>query len=142
MPYPKLKETVLNAIREHFNSVLGRPEILNRFGDNFVVFDFIRPSLDEEIVDLLLSKLIAVTREHKKIELIIDPPVREMVIKLSKTHLHHGGRGIRNAIDSSLVNPLNRVLFDLGIEAGSKVRLIKLLDNGEDAPNRFELEKS
>ena len=29
-------------IERHFKTVLNRPEILNRIGDNIVVFDFIR----------------------------------------------------------------------------------------------------
>lgn len=138
-PYPKIKDTVLNAIKDHFNTSLGRPEILNRFGDSFVVFDFIRPPLDKEIVDLLLSKVVTAAKESKKLELFIEVPVREKIISLAKLNLHHGGRGIRNAIDSALINPLNRILFDKGIEKEAKVRLHKLIDHGEDAPARFEL---
>jgi hypothetical protein len=32
-------------IERYFKTVLNRPEILNRIGDNIVVFDFIRPSI-------------------------------------------------------------------------------------------------
>ncbi len=138
-PYAQMKKDVLKAIRDHFNLVLGRPEILNRFGDNFVVFDFIRPPVDEEIVKPLLEKLTEATKEDKKIELVIELPVQEKLVSLARGNLQHGGRGIRNVIDAALINPLNRLLFDLGIEAGATVRLRDLIDNGEDAPYRFEL---
>ena len=140
MPYQKIRETILDAIRGHFNFVLGRPEILNRFGDNFVVFDFIKPPLDEEIVDLLLGKLVKAARENNGIDISIDGPVREKLIFLARNNLQHGGRGIRNATDSCLVNPLNRVLFDKDVKEGSRVRLTALSDLGEDAHNRFVLD--
>jgi DNA polymerase III delta prime subunit len=139
MPYLTVKEKVLEAIRDHFNFVLGRPEILNRFGDNFVVFDFIRPPVDEMIVDLLVSKLSKVTLENKKIYLTVEPSVRKQILYLSKQYLHHGGRGIRNIMDSALVNPLNRVLFDMEIQPGTKLVIQELVDHGENVPYRFEL---
>jgi len=139
MPYHQMKEIILDAINHHFNAKLGRPEILNRFGENFVIFDFIRPPLDEEIVDLLLSKLRTAAKEHRKIELTINQAVRHKIVSLARKNLKHGGRGIRNVIDSALVNPLNRALFDRGIEAGAEVTLLELVDRGEDVPSRYEL---
>jgi len=139
MSYPMVKEKVLEAIRDHFNFVLGRPEILNRFGDNFVVFDFIRPPVDEMIIDLLISRLAKATLIDKKISLVVEAPVKHQILQLSKNHLHHGGRGIRNMLDSALVNPLNRVLFDQEIEPGGKLIIEDLIDHGENVPYRFEL---
>ena len=57
----------------------------------------------------------------------------------ARTHLHHGGRGIRNAVDYALVNPLSRALFDGNVPAGARLRVLDLIDRGEDAPTRFEL---
>ena len=34
----------MEAVQGHFNDTLGRPELLNRFGDNIIVFDFIKRS--------------------------------------------------------------------------------------------------
>ena len=139
MAYTSMRDIVLQEIRNHFNFVLGRPEILNRFGDNFVVFDFIKPPIDEEIVDLLTAKLLKVAREKKQVDLRIDPAVREKLIALARTRLQHGGRGVRNMVDHALINPLSRCLFDQEVESGSTVRLIELVDNGEDATARFLL---
>jgi ATP-dependent Clp protease ATP-binding subunit ClpA len=41
--YPMMKKVVLRRIGNYFKLHLGRPELLNRFGDSFVVFGFIRP---------------------------------------------------------------------------------------------------
>ncbi len=139
MPYTRMKDVVLQAIRDHFNFVLGRPEILNRFGDNFVVFDFIKPPLDEQIVDLLIGKLAHAALETRGITVVVEQAARDKLVDHARTHLHHGGRGIRNAVDFALVNPLSRVLFDGNVPSGTRLRVLDLIDRGEDAPTRFEL---
>ena len=42
-PYDVVEFRVRDEIANHFKFRLNRPEILNRFGENIVVFDFIRP---------------------------------------------------------------------------------------------------
>ncbi|HUW62681.1 MAG TPA: AAA family ATPase [Candidatus Bathyarchaeia archaeon] len=142
MAYTSMRDIILQEIRNHFNFVLGRPEILNRFGDNFVVFDFIKPPVDEEIVDLLTSKLVKAAQEKKQIDLVLDKAVREKLVALGRTRLQHGGRGVRNMVDHALINPLSRALFDQEVEPGSTVRLLELVDKGEDATARFLLKIS
>lgn len=139
MPYVQMKDFILEAIRNHFNFTLGRPEILNRFGDNFVVFDFIKAPLDEQIVDMLISKLVSAAKHNKKISLIIEKAVRDRVVELARRNLQHGGRGIRNVVDAVLVNPLSRTLFDENAQPHSEVHVKGLVDKGEDAPVRFYL---
>lgn len=138
--YPRLREIILEAIRRHFNLELGRPEILNRFGDNFVVFDFIRPPVDEQILDHLLSQLAASLFEQQKIGLDLADPVRAKLVELGRSHLGHGGRGIRNALETALVNPLAGALFDAAVPPGSQVRVTELVDAGEQVARRFTVQ--
>jgi hypothetical protein len=140
MPYPELRDAILRAIRDHFNLTLGRPEILNRFGDNFVVFDFIRPPVDQEIVGLLLDNLLHSLETDRGIRLDIEEAARKQLGVLAVERLAHGGRGLRNLVDSALVEPLARWLFDHSIRTGATLRLHRILDHGEEAPYRFELE--
>ena len=140
MSYAEVQNTILQSIREHFNLVLGRPEILNRFGENFVVFDFIRPPVDEAIIDNLLKQLIASIAEQQKLQLRIQHNVRDTLIKLARPHLEHGGRGIRNVLDAALINPLASRLFELELQPNSKVLLTNLLEHGEEAKQRFTIE--
>jgi MoxR-like ATPase len=140
MPYPRMKDLILEAIRNHFNFVLGRPEILNRFGENFVVFDFIKPPLDQQIVEMLIKRLTEASLATKKIHLDVEGKVRDKLTELARENLQHGGRGIRNVVDSALVNPLSRALFDQNVAGQSTVRVVDLIDNGENAKTRFELQ--
>lgn len=139
MPYHQVQDNILQAIREHFNYALGRPEILNRFGDNFVVFDFIRPEVAEQIMDHLLRQLLVSLSEQQKIGLRLTRNVRDKLVDLAKDRLEHGGRGIRNLLDAALINPLAAALFDHNIAPGSQLRLSDLIDHGEQAARRFEV---
>lgn len=46
MKYEEVQKRVRQAIEDYFKLELGRPEILNRIGENIVVFDYIRPEVD------------------------------------------------------------------------------------------------
>ncbi len=135
-----MRELILGAIRRHFNQDLGRPEILNRFGDNFVVFDFIRPPVDEQILDHLLQQLSASLSEQQNIHLDLNKAVREQLVALGRDHLDHGGRGIRNTLESALVNPLAGALFDADVAPGTRVQVARLVDRGPQASRRFALD--
>jgi ATP-dependent Clp protease ATP-binding subunit ClpA len=48
-PIAEVQARVRSEIDRHFKLVLNRPEILNRIGDNIVVFDFIRSCIPTDI---------------------------------------------------------------------------------------------
>ena len=50
-PYEQVERKVRTAIADYFKFTLGRPEILNRIGDNIGVFDFIQPAIEMCIRD-------------------------------------------------------------------------------------------
>jgi ATP-dependent Clp protease ATP-binding subunit ClpA len=148
LPYKDVKTILLGEIRKKFEVTIGRPEILNRFGDNFVVFDFIRPGVAEEIVSLLIGDLQKALVEERNIELTVGDGAREWVLTTALKDLSFGGRGIRNLIDTALVNPLARWLFDQDIKTNASLLLKNIKDNGNaedessnfNAQHRFELE--
>lgn len=148
LPYKDVKTILLGEIRKKFEVTIGRPEILNRFGDNFVVFDFIRPGVAEEIVNLLIGDLQKALVEERSIELTVGDSAREWILTTALKDLSFGGRGIRNLIDTALVNPLARWLFDQDIKTNASLLLKNIRDNGNEedessnsnAQHRFELE--
>ena len=140
MSYATVRETILSSIRDHFNFTLGRPEILNRFGDNFVVFDFIRPPLDEQIVTLLLTQFAQQLLAEQNIQLRYSQAFSDQILHLARQDLSHGGRGIRNLLDSALVNPLASWLFDQDILSNAQLEVVRLIDHGTQVSHRFEVE--
>lgn len=120
-------ETIQKRIREeiekHFKLALNRPEILNRIGDNIIVFDFIRDNIAEQIFKSMVASVLSDLKECQNIDISIDSMALQTLRELCLKDLSNGGRGIRNKIETHLVNPLSRVLFDENIETGSRLSI-------------------
>ena len=112
MPYNEVSDKVKSAIADYFKLELGRPEILNRIGENIVVFDYIRPEIGQQILDAQINKIIRTLKAEKKIDLVIEAAARDALSSSALGNLNNGGRGIGNIVESYLINPLSRFLFD------------------------------
>ena len=103
---------VRDAIQDYFKFQLSRPEILNRIGDNIVVFGFITPEIGAQIFDGMLRNVVqprarrAQGRPRDRRPTCSDR-LRELCTRTSS----NGGRGIGNQLESLFVNPLSRALF-------------------------------
>lgn len=117
-----VRRKVRGEIEKHFKQVLNRPEILNRIGENVIVFDFIRPDVANEIFDQMVDNLL---KDVKSLghDVTLVEAAREVLRGVCLADLSNGGRGIRNQVESHLINPLSRSLFDKGAEAGRKYRI-------------------
>jgi ATP-dependent Clp protease ATP-binding subunit ClpA len=120
-PYYILKKRIETAIRDYFNLELGRPELLNRFGDNFVVFDYIRPPIIHEIIDKIINNIIKEVADKHKIKITFSDEVISWLFEKAKKNIEHGGRGIGNLIEGAVVNPLARKLFDENLTYGGSI---------------------
>lgn len=110
--YDEIRTRIISSIKEYFILELGRPEILNRIGDNFVVFDYIRPDVAHQIIDAQLEKITGNFKENKNIKLIIDQKAKDYITGKALGNLENGGRGIGNIIEKHLINPLARYIAD------------------------------
>ena len=112
MTYAQVQEKVRKGIEDYFKLQLGRPEILNRIGENIVVFDFIRESAAEEILQSQIKKIIRTLKMDKNIDLKISETAVNTLRQKAIDNLDNGGRGIGNIVESLLINPLSRYMFD------------------------------
>ncbi|MGF6758091.1 AAA family ATPase [Paraburkholderia sp. GAS42] len=113
---------VLAEIQQHFKLVLNRPEILNRIGENVIVFDFIRNDVAEEIFEQMVDAVLDdLSTQEMSVELESESRVALKLRCLQD--LSNGGRGIRNQIEAHLINPLARGLFDQDAKAGDRFAL-------------------
>jgi hypothetical protein len=114
MPYTELEAEVRGAVTEHFTTELNRPELLNRFGDNIVIFDFIGPEAAGRIFDLQLTNICRRVSDEHHMKLLLTDEVTATLRDWCTSELDKGGRGIGMALESSFINPLARALFDRG----------------------------
>lgn len=118
--YRTIENAVTNALREYFVSELGRPEILNRIGNNLIVFDFIRPDAVSLILKKQTQNILSNILDSRGITIYLDECSNawQTLISLSNSNLEFGGRGIGNVVEKYLLNPLARVLTDENWQSG------------------------
>lgn len=117
-PYEAVKQKVESEIERHFKFVLNRPEILNRMGENIIVFDFIREDIAGEIFQQMVANTLA-DLKSQELEVSLAPEAMNSLRALCLADLSNGGRGIRNQVEAHLLNPLARALFDADAAPGS-----------------------
>lgn len=130
LDYEEVQQKVMEGIERYFKEKISRPEILNRIGENIVIFDFIRPQVAELILNSQIKKIISRVSEEKKISIEISDKAREHLLEAAKGNLENGGRGIGNVVESHLINPLSRALFDLNVAENGTLKVVDIRDNG------------
>lgn len=118
--YDEIQPKVVDAIKNHF-----KPEVLNRIGNNIIVFDFIREEASQSIVKNQMSKINQRVLKQNKLNIVtgddvvqyfcdmaIVPEVREM-----------GGRGIGNLMEDKYINPLSEFIFEADCKEGDTINL-------------------
>lgn len=120
MPYSEMSKKVREAIENYFKLELGRPEILNRIGENIVVFDYIREEIAEKILTAQVEKICANLLSEKRIDVTLSDDAKRTLLNEAISNLANGGRGIGNVVESLFINPLARYLFDNNIKSDSK----------------------
>ena len=130
-----MEEHLYRSFRHFFDVRISRPELRNRFGDNFVVMHFIQPETAELILDKSLASVAArVAEMHGGAQLRISAAAREQLAEAALEALDQGGRGISNVVETRLVNPLARKLFLEPSLAGREITVEEFI-TGPEGPD-------
>jgi len=124
--YETVEQRVKEGISNYFKLQLGRPEILNRIGENIVVFDFIRKDTAQLIMNSQLDKIIRTLHQENGVELTITDNVREALLDKITGNLENGGRGVGNIIEEVILNPLSGYLLDNDLLNNAAVSIYEL----------------
>jgi energy-coupling factor transporter ATP-binding protein EcfA2 len=144
--YPELEQSLRQGITEYFTNPqkLNRPELLNRIGDNIVVFDFIRPAIALQILRKMILNTLERLRESNHMEFTMSglntadsedtaPAPGSVFAELAlrcNDNLSNGGRGIGNMLESGFINPLSRAIFEESLGRGSRAHIASIRWNG------------
>lgn len=124
--YPVVREKMLEGVQGYFKHVLGRPELLNRIGQNIVVFDFVREPVMRLIVERkVLPSIASQIRERWKINIHFEPKVVDQLMELGGGDVSSGGRGIGNVAEAAVLNPLSRVIFEMMTASGNNMAALE-----------------
>lgn len=130
MPYNELETKIMESIRHFFYYKIGRPELLNRIGNNFVIFDFIRQESVDDILHVKIDKITEKMEEEKGIKLIIEEKYRNFLKEKAADNLENGGRGIGNVVESHLINPVSRIIMERDVSRGKIIRIVDISEDG------------
>lgn len=122
--YEEMEKKIKSEIKNFFSMKLGRPEIFNRFGDNFVVFDFIRQEVAESIFENNISVIQKNLKVLRNITLEFDKIfIKDFISTCAKDNLEMGGRGIVNRVETHIKNGLTNYIFNSGKMKNCSIRI-------------------
>ena len=139
--YQVVHDKILSGVREYFNDELGRPELLNRIGNNILVFDFIREESLKPIISKQINSISKSLWLEKHIQLVLSPQAEEDLYNQAVSDLPkgQGGRGIGNMIEEMLINPLARYMFDNKVMKDSIITVEGIYKDNEVSEIRARL---
>lgn len=112
MSYEDISKNLLQAIDDFFKYKIGRPEILNRIGENIVIFDFIGKEVGSRIFNGMLNNVIYKLTDSYSINILFGDGAQNKLSEICCSDLTMGGRGIGNILEDAFINPLSRSLFE------------------------------
>ena len=107
-PYDKIQEKVEDAMKTYF-----KPEVINRIGENIVVFNYIDKEASKEIAKKQIDNINKRFQKSNKINIIMSNEAYELIYDFcwQDKPRNNGGRGIGNVIEEQYINPLGEYIF-------------------------------
>ena len=97
------------------------------------MFDYIRKEAADLILKAQVNKMISRLREQKNIVISIEDYAYKSLEEAATADLSNGGRGIGNQVESLLINPLSRWLFDNEITENAEI-VIETFETAANPP--------
>lgn len=113
LSYPQLCDHFRAAVKDFFVNRLGRPEILNRVGeDNILVFNFLKDAdAKTKIIDQQIDVLNRFLQERQRVEVFCTRAFKRLLMIHPNGFERNGARGVRNLLNRFVLNPLAEGLF-------------------------------
>lgn len=138
----EVKKQFIEKVQQHFIEKLGRPELLNRIGDNIVTFNFIDdPEVFVKIAKVKFKTVEDFVKERYKATLIFKDEEAAFMAIGKKAGKQNGGRGLLNMMETVIVNPLSEFIFERSEMLTNRQIIIRPMfpENPELAKFDFEL---
>ncbi len=140
--YPTIRDHYLNEVRRHFIEKIERPELLNRFGGNIVVFDIIRPEHVPAICRKFLALCTLSAQEKHGVRMEFGDGIVQMICQFmrQRENFEMGGRRIKTLIQELVLPDLNRWVLLNRVRKDEAVRVDagdgggRILVNGKPVP--------
>lgn len=116
--YEHIQNEVISAIEK-----VLKPELLNRIGDNIIVFNYID---NEQACKILEEKQIPNIKSFFKKEKGIDIEFTENAMEILRKKAidkvsKYGGRGVGNVVETFIINPLSKLIYEIDLETETSI---------------------
>lgn len=137
----EVKKLFVEKVQDHFITKLGRPELLNRIGDNIVAFNFIDdPEVFIKIAKLKFKKIEDFVTERYGAKIVFEQEDDIFMAIGKKAGKQNGGRGLLNVMESLIINPLSEFIFERSNMLRNRQIIIKPLIPDKPEFCRFDFE--
>jgi ATP-dependent Clp protease ATP-binding subunit ClpA len=122
----QIKAEFVKKVQDHFITKLGRPELLNRIGDNIVAFNFIDdPSVFTKIAKIKFKTIEDFVLERYGARIEFEDEDGIFMAIGQKAGKQNGGRGLLNVMETVIINPLSEFIFNKSDKLRAKTIVIK-----------------
>ncbi|MFE2109453.1 AAA family ATPase [Kitasatospora sp. NPDC059463] len=136
-----VRQGLREAFDTFFNDQIKRPELRNRFGDNFIPMDFMQEKWVPQILDKAIASVAARVQEVHGAALTLSDDAWEVLRVEATRRLDHGGRGVLTAVESALVNPLAKEVFRTPPRRGERIEVVAVEGDEDGEGYRLEVER-
>lgn len=137
----EVKKRFVEKVQDHFITKLGRPELLNRIGDNIVAFNFIdNPEVFTKIAKLKFKTIEEFVAERYGAKIVFENEDAIFMAIGKKAGKQNGGRGLLNVMESVIINPLSEYIFERSDMLRNRQIIIKPLVPDKPELCRFDFE--
>ncbi len=108
-PYDQIRNKIIDAMKMRY-----KPEVINRFGENILVFNYIDEISSKEIAKSQIDNINLNYQKNNKIAIKLHENAYELLYSLcwEDEPRSNGGRGIGNVIEAHYLNQLAEFIFD------------------------------
>lgn len=119
-PYDVIQIKVEEAMKTYF-----KPEVINRIGENIIVFNYIEETASKAIAKSKIDKINNNINKQKKISIALTDNAFEKFYSYcwEDKPRSNGGRGIGNVIEEFYLNPLAEFIFDNKCKEGNSIKV-------------------
>ena len=137
----EVKKQFVEKVQRHFIEELGRPELLNRIGDNIVAFNFIDdPEVFTKIAKLKFKTIEDFVEERYGAKIVFENEDEIFVSIGKRAGKQNGGRGLLNVMETVIINPLSEFIFERSDILRNRQIVIKPLFPDKPELCKFEFE--
>lgn len=141
MDQKEVKKQFVAKVQQHFIEKLGRPELLNRIGDNIVAFNFIDdPAVFAKIAKLKFKTIEDFVAERYGAKIAFEDEDKMFESISNKAGKQNGGRGLLNVMETVIINPLSEFIFETSGRLRNREIIIKPMFPDKPELCRFEFE--